>query len=79
MITSKLSQFSAQQLPTETLQSIKGGGVFCDIYLGHLAANDLEPNEAQMEWAMSLDSIVATAGYKEAYYSGGSSFITLFS
>ena len=78
MITSKLSQLSAQQLPTETLHTIKGGGVFCEVYIGYMEANDIAPNEAHMAWAISLDEIVSTENYKSALASGGTSFMNFF-
>lgn len=74
----KINQFKNKCISTKEAANVKGGGIFCDIYLGYTAANNQSTSNGAMNRAILLDQIVATQGLSVALQKGGSSFMSKY-
>lgn len=71
---SNLTKFTNRAINLETTASLKGG-VFCDIYLGHVAEEGISVDPAAMQKAIELDQIKSEKGFIAAFFSGGGRFL----
>ena len=76
----KLSMKSFKQFEISKEQTVNTkGGIFCEIYVGHLVESGETMNNGQMQKGMNLDAILVTEGMASALQKGGQNYINKYS
>ncbi len=71
----RLNKFQNKAIKVTSIITIKGGGYFCDVYLGYVADTGETYKARRMAYARELDKIRRTEGMAAALAAGGSRFL----
>lgn len=74
----RITQFKIQSISKASASKLKGGGYFCDVYLGYVSETGETYKSRKMAYATKLDEIRRTEGMDAALAAGGARFLSRY-